>query len=167
MIGIANCSSMEEEASRRWHSRWADSPPGHSVYKQFALTVLVGDRSYCFGQVDGRAALWEWSALQICVRMGSGSACVWTGRTGDTGNGATSGYRMRCRVFPLFRTCDVAPALFVSPRQVLGQPRFLAVVLLALFSAAQLMFWKREVEARGAGEGERRGSGGVRGGEQS
>ncbi|KAG2447569.1 hypothetical protein HYH02_007492 [Chlamydomonas schloesseri] len=34
-------------------------------------------------------------------------------------------------------------------KQVLAQPRFLAVVLLALFSAAQLMFWKRECEAAG------------------
>lgn len=50
------------------------------------------------------------------------------------------------------------------PPQVLGQPRFLAVVLLALFSAAQLMFWKREVEARGEGEG--RGSGAKREGER-
>ncbi|EFJ52688.1 hypothetical protein VOLCADRAFT_85921 [Volvox carteri f. nagariensis] len=35
-------------------------------------------------------------------------------------------------------------------RQVLGQPSFLAVVLLALFAAAQVMFWRRECEARAA-----------------
>ncbi|GLC54156.1 hypothetical protein PLESTB_000829800 [Pleodorina starrii] len=34
--------------------------------------------------------------------------------------------------------------------QILGQPRFLGVVLVALFSAVQLMFWKRECEARAA-----------------
>ncbi|KXZ51701.1 hypothetical protein GPECTOR_11g150 [Gonium pectorale] len=35
-------------------------------------------------------------------------------------------------------------------KQVLGQPRFLAVVLVTLFAAAQLMFWKRELEAKAA-----------------
>lgn len=34
--------------------------------------------------------------------------------------------------------------------QVLGQPGFLAVVLLALFSGVQLMFWKRDAEQEAA-----------------
>ncbi len=52
---------------------------------------------------------------------------------------------------------------FTPPSQVLGHPRFLAVVFLALFAAAQLMFWKREAEAaarqRSAAARERRGVG--------
>ncbi|KAG2490642.1 hypothetical protein HYH03_011033 [Edaphochlamys debaryana] len=48
--------------------------------------------------------------------------------------------------------------------QVLGQPRFLAVVLVALFAAAQLMFWVREREAAAAAVASGGGAAGVAGG---